>query len=244
LVSTWAEDLFLVLGQVQTAEKSNEIIAIPELLPRWTWQAGWSLLTLWGVRNRIAGDIIEKHGDYVFTLKENHPEVYAEIRDCFNTAIPGEPGYTEVTKDHGRIEKREAWLDTDISWFAGREQGAGLNGFGCIRSSRTVKGVTSVDTRYFLTSLTDTAQFARSVRSHWGIEIKLHWTLDVAFREDYARNRKDHSAANLAVLRKRALNLIRLEPTEQFQKQRFSLGPKRLYASYNQHFLLKILSYL
>jgi hypothetical protein len=76
-----------------------------------------------GCQKQIAGDIIEKQGDYVFTLKGNHPEVYAEVRDCFNAAIPDKPGYTEVTKDHGRIEKREAWLDTDISWFAGREQG-------------------------------------------------------------------------------------------------------------------------
>ena len=78
-------------------------------------------------------------------------------------------------------------------------------------------------------------------RAHWGIENKLHWTLDVAFREDYARNRKDHSAANLAVLRKITLNLIRLEPTEKFETQKFSLGRKRMFASYNPDFLLKIL---
>ena len=95
--------------------------------------------------------------------------------------------------------------------------------------------------RYFLTSLTDTARFARSVREHWGIENKLHWTLDVAFREDYARNRKDHSAANLAVMRKICLNLIRLEPTEKYEKQKLSLNRKRLYAAYNPDFLLKIL---
>jgi predicted transposase YbfD/YdcC len=106
--------------------------------------------------------------------------------------------------------------------------------------SRTIKEVTTTVYRYFLTSLTDTAQFARSVRAHWGIENNLHWALDVAFREDYARNRKDHSAANLAVLRKITLNLIRLEPTEKYEKQKFSLGRKRLYASYNKDFLLNL----
>jgi hypothetical protein len=86
-----------------------------------------------------------------------------------------------------------------------------------------------------------TPSFARSVRAHWGIENKLHWTLDVAFREDYARNRTDHSVANLAILRKITLNLIRLEPTEKFKRQKFSLGRKRRYAAYNPDFLLKIL---
>ena len=116
-----------------------------------------------------------------------------------------------------------------------------MQGFGCVRSSRTVKGVTTIEKRYFLTSLTDVTQFARSVRAHWGIENKLHWTLDVAFREDYARNRKDHSAANLAVLRKITLNLLRLEPTEKYRTQKLSLNRKRLYAAYDPEFLLKIL---
>jgi len=116
-----------------------------------------------------------------------------------------------------------------------------LKAFGCIRSSRTIKENTTTEYRYFLTSLCDTTVFAHSVRAHWGIENKLHWTLDVAFREDYARNRKDHSAANLAVIRKICLNLIRQEPTEKYEKQKLSLNRKRLYASYNPDFLLKIL---
>jgi predicted transposase YbfD/YdcC len=97
-----------------------------------------------------------------------------------------------------------------------------LQGFGCIRSTRTVQGKTTTEHRYFLTSLSDIAQFARPVRTHWGIENKSHWTLDVVFREDYARNRKDHSAANLAVIRKITLNLIRLEPTEKYRTRESS----------------------
>jgi predicted transposase YbfD/YdcC len=159
--------------------------------------------------------------------------VHAEVAGLFAEGSLGEPGCSETTKDHGRIEKREAWLWKDVSWFAGLQDWAGLKAFGCVRSSRTAKEKTTVEYRYFLTSLTDTAQFARSVRSHWGIENKLHWVLDVAFREDYARNRKDHSAANLAVLRKITLNLLRLEPTEKYERQKLSLNRKRLYASYN-----------
>jgi predicted transposase YbfD/YdcC len=98
-----------------------------------------------------------------------------------------------------------------------------------------------MEIRYYLTTLTKVAAFARSVRTHWGIENRLHWVLDVLFREDYARNRKDYSAANMALLRKITLNLIRLEPTEKYRSQKFSLNRKRLYASYEPDFLLKIL---
>jgi len=241
LVSAWANELGLVLGQVKTAEKSNEITAIPELLAALDLAGCVVTIDAMGCQKQIAHDIIQGKGDYVLALKENHPETHAEAAALFPENELGEADYTEVTKDHGRIEKREAWLCKDISWFAGREDWAGLQAFGCIRSSRTIKEKTTTVFRYFLTSLTDVAQFAHAVRAHWGIENKLHWTLDVAFREDYARNRKDHSAANLAVLRKITLNLIRLEPTEKYEKQKFSLGRKRMYASYNPEFLLKIL---
>jgi predicted transposase YbfD/YdcC len=241
LVSAWAEELSLVLGQVQTAEKSNEITAIPPLLAALDLTGCIVTIDAMGCQKRIAAGITEKKGGYVLSLKENHPEVYTEVRDLFESTRGTEPGYTEVTKDHGRIEKREAWVCTDISWFADREQWPGLAALGCIRSSQTIADTTTTEYRYFLTSLTDTASFARSVRACWGIENKLHWTLDVAFREDYARNRKDHSAANLAVLRKITLNLIRLEPTEKLKRQKFSQGRKRLYAAYNPEFLLKIL---
>ena len=244
LVSAWADELGLVLAQVKTQEKSNEITAIPQLLYALDLAGCIVTIDAMGCQKQIATDIIRGKGDYVLALKENHPEVYSEVVELFPEKELGEAKYTEVTKDHGRIEKREAWLDTDITWFEGREEWPGLKGFGCIRSTRTVKEATAIEYRYFLTSLTDTAQFAHSARSHWGIENKLHWVLDVAFREDYARNRKDHSAANLAVLRKITLNLLRLEPTEKYQKQKLSLNRKRLYASYNPDFLLSILSNL
>jgi predicted transposase YbfD/YdcC len=240
-VSAWADELGLVLGQVKTEEKSNEITAIPQLLAALDLSGCIVTIDAMGCQKKIAADIIAGKGDYVLGLKGNHPEVHAEVEALFDPAELGEPEYSETTKDHGRIEKREAWLCTDLAWFAGLKFWPGLKAFGCIRSSRTVKEHTAVEYRYFLTSLSDTAQFARSVRAHWGIENKLHWALDVVFREDYARNRKDHSAANLAALRKIVLNLIRLEPTEKLGKQKLSLGRKRLYASYNPDYLLKIL---
>jgi predicted transposase YbfD/YdcC len=152
---------------------------------------------------------------YTLVLKKNHPEVYAEAQELFegiykpSCSVP--PAYTDVAKDHGRIEKREAWLCADLSWFVAW---AGLMAMDCIRSRRTVKGTVTTEIRYYLTTLTEAAAFARSVRPHGGIKNRLHWILDVVFREAYARNRKDHSTANLTLLRKITLNLIRLEPME------------------------------
>jgi predicted transposase YbfD/YdcC len=233
--------LGLALGQVKTAEKSNGITAVPEL-PAALDAAGCAVtIDVMGSQKQIARDIIQGKGDYALSLKENRPETYTEAAALFPENERDEAEYVEVTKDRGRIEKREAWLWNDVSWFAGLKAWAGLKAFGCIRSNWTIKEATMAEYRYFLTSLTDTTQFAHSVMAHWGIENKMHWTLDVAFREDYARNRKDHSAANLAILRKIILNLIRLEPTEKHEKQKFSLGCKRLYVSYNPDFLFKIL---
>ena len=226
LVSAWADEMALVLGQVQTAEKSNEITAIPQLLA--TLDIAICVVTIdaMGCQKQIARNIVEKKGDYVLSLKENHQEICCEVRELFEENGIGEPGYSQVTTDGLKNGKQD------------RE---GLKGFGCVRSIRTAKGVTTIEKRYFLTSLTDTAQFAHSVRTHWGIENKLHWTLDVVFREGYARNRKDHLAANLSVLRKITLNFIHLEPTEQYRTRKLSLNRKRLYASYDPDFLLKIL---
>ncbi|MDR1627058.1 MAG: ISAs1 family transposase, partial [Spirochaetia bacterium] len=226
------------------AEKSNEITAIPVLLEALDISGCIVTTDAMGCQKAIAADIVAKDGGYTLALKENHPEVYEEARELFEGI--DEPGcsfprHTEATKGHGRIEKREAWLCTDLSWFAGLAAWAGLMAMGCVRSTRTVKGVIATELRYYLTTLTDVVGFARSARSHWGIENKLHWVLDVAFREDYARNRKDHSAANLAILRKTTLNLLRLEPTEKYRKRKLSLSRKRLYASYEPDFLLKIL---
>jgi predicted transposase YbfD/YdcC len=244
IVSAWADELGLALGQVQTEEKSNEITAIPALLEALDIAGCIVTIDAMGCQKAIARDIVAKKGDYTLALKENHPEVYADAQELFASIDEPScsfPHYKEITKDHGRIEKREAWLCVDLSWFAGLAAWAGLMALGCIRSTRTIKGVTTTELRYYLTTLTDVVAFAHSARRHWGIENKLHWMLDVAFREDYARNRKDHSAANLTILRKIVLNLIRLEPTDKYRKRKLSLNRKRLYASYEPDFLLAIL---
>jgi predicted transposase YbfD/YdcC len=187
---------------------------------------------------------VAQQGGYTRALNETHPEVYAEAPELFEDigkSSSSFPLYKDITKDQRRIEKREMRLCTDLSWFAGLTAWAGLMAMGCIRSTRAVKGKVTTEIWYYLTTLMEVTAFVRSVRTHWGIENKLHWVLDVVFREDYARNRKDHSAANLTLLRKITLNLIRLEPTEKYGIRKFSRNRKRLYASYEPDFLLKIL---
>jgi predicted transposase YbfD/YdcC len=237
LVSAWADELGLVPGQVKTAGKSNEITAIPELLTALDVAGCVVTIGAMGCQKQMAGDVIQGKGDYVLAPKENHPETRGEVTALFPENERGETEYSEVTKDHGRIEKREAWLWNDVSWFAGLKDWAGLKAFGCVRSSRTIKEITTTECRCFLASPTDATQCAHSVRAHWGTGNKLHWALDVAFREDYARNCKDH----LAALRKITLNLIWLETNEKYGNQKFSLGRKRLYASYSPDFLINIL---
>jgi predicted transposase YbfD/YdcC len=198
------------LGQIQTAEKSNEITAIPALLEALDISGCIITIDAMGCQKTVARAVAAQHGDYTLALKENHPKVYAEAQKLFagiNEPSCSFPHAAEVTKDRGRIEKREARLCTDLSWFAGLAAWAGLTAVGCIRSRRTVKGAAATELRYYLTTLADAAVFARPVRTHWGIENKPHWILDVVFREDYARNRKDRSAANLAIIRKITLNL-------------------------------------
>ena len=241
LVSAWSDELHLVLGQVQTEEKSNEITAIPELLVALDLAGCIVTIDAMGCQKEIARTIVEKKSDYVLAVKGNHPTLSTEVKDYFETMPETTAHYTELTKDHGRIERRDAYLCTDISWFADKPKWEGLTAFGCIRSSRTIGNETAHETRYYMTTLTNVDQFAHAVRSHWGIENGLHWTLDVSFKEDYARNRKDHAPANMAILRKITLNLIKMEPTERFYNKKLSVHRKQLYAAYHPEYRVKIL---
>ena len=158
IVSAWADQMGPVGGPAQTEEKSNEITAIPALLKALAISGRLVRIDAMGCHKAIAADMVSKPGGYTPALKETHPEVYEEARERFESIEePGGsfPRYTEVTKDHGRIEKREAWRCTDLSWFAGLAVWAGLMAMGCVRLTRTVKGVATRELRYYLTMLTD-----------------------------------------------------------------------------------------
>ena len=160
-------------------------------------------------QKEIVRKIHDKKADYVIALKQNQPALWSDADLYFQTNTDKLPSFSTTEKAHGRIESRTYQLLTDITWLPGKEQWTGLNAIGMVKSKRMIQGEESIECRYYITSLTEVEQFAYAVRKHWSIENQLHWCLDVIFREDASRARKDLSPLNLNVLRKVALALYR-----------------------------------
>ena len=166
---------------------------------------------------------------------------YEDVKLYFDTALKEPQFYsidkkTTSDKGHGRIEKREYFLTTDIEWINKRDEWAGLNAIGMVRSTRIIDNVESSENRYFIASITDIADFSQAVRTHWGIENNLHWCLDVNFNEDKCRARKDNSGENLAVIRHIALNLYK-----SFKSVKLSMKAKRFRCSFDDDFLCSVI---
>jgi predicted transposase YbfD/YdcC len=208
VVSAWVSENQITLGEIVVDEKSNEITAIPKLLDLVDVENAVVTIDAMGTQTKIADKIIEKKADYCLALKGNHSDLHDDVKFYFenqNATIT----IGTLEKDHGRIEKREYFLETDIDWIAEKAQWKGLSAIGAVKATVTEKGQTRIETRHFLTSLTDIERFADAVRKHWSIENQLHWQLDVTFREDSSRVRKDNSPLNWNVMRKTALPLLR-----------------------------------
>lgn len=249
VVSAWAESNSLVLGQLKVAEKSNEITAVPALLRVLELAGCIVTVDAMGCQKAIAKEIHEADADFVLALKGNHELVHAEVKTFLDDAVARAAttplpfatatlaALETVEKDHGRHETRRYYQSSAIEWFADRDQWEGLRSVGMVEATREVQGQRTVERRYYLTSLPlDVATMARAVRGHWGIENKLHWALDVCFREDQSRARVGHAAENLATLRRLALNLLKRDRT----KKR-GLKGKQLNAGWNHAYLLKLL---
>lgn len=211
LMSAFAAKARFVLAQQAVADKSNEITAIPDLLAMLELQGALVSIDAIGCQKDIARQIVEAGADYVLALKDNHPTLHEDVRLYLDTEL-GQgrlPVLETVEKEHGRIETRRYGLSTEIDWLEQKPQWAGLVAVGRVESSREVGDKTSTECRYYLCSVTEVARFAEAVRGHWSIENQQHWILDVQFGEDANRARKDHSAENLALIRRMALNLLR-----------------------------------
>ena len=244
LVSAFATRQRLVLGQQATEEKSNEITAIPLLLDRLMLKGSIVTIDAMGTQVEIAEKIIEKEADYCLALKENWPLLHGEVEGFF--ADPESTGVTtceEVEKDHGRLEIRRASVTSDIDWLfsdrrhPGELKFPGLKMIGMIESETTRNGVTSIERRYYLCSAAFAVPtFAAIVRAHWGIENRLHWSLDVSFGEDQCRLRTGHGPQNMAIFRHIVMNLMRTTRT------RSSLKVRRKKAGWNTTYLADILT--
>ncbi|HEX7641876.1 MAG TPA: ISAs1 family transposase [Burkholderiaceae bacterium] len=245
LVSAWCSSQGLTLGQVRTADKSNEIKAIPELLG--ALDIGGAVVTIdaMGCQRDIATQIVERGADYVLAVKDNQPSLADAVRLWFDSATNGtsdRPFWEDVQteKDHGRLEVRRCLVTNDVDWLP--EQGQhwrGLRSLIMVESTREVIGsaTASIERRYYISSLpAKAASLSRQVRAHWGIENSMHWVLDVAFREDDCRIRNGEAAQNFAVLRRIALNLLKNDKTT-----KLGVANKRLKAGWNVDYLAKLL---
>lgn len=253
IVSAWAASNSLVLGQVEVPDKTNEITAVPRLLRALELAGCIVTLDAMGCQKEIAREIREADADYVLALKGNQGQACQEIQSHLDDAVARHQetaparrnarplAYQEtVEKDHGRLETRRYWQSGEVGWFADRAKWEDLRSVGVVESVRQVgEAPPTVERRYYLSSLeVDVARFARAVRGHWAIENSLHWVLDVQCGEDRSRVRTGHAAANLATLRRLALNLLKKDRT-----RKRGIKGKQLNASWDHDYLLRLLAF-
>lgn len=244
MVSAWAAENRLVLGQTKVSEKSNEITAIPELLALLDVAGCIVTIDAMGCQKEIARLIIAESGDYVLALKENQGQLYQEVKELFEdedlVTVQGDFHET-VNKGHGRLEHRQCWSIAEqgcISYLNSRGEWQGLQSVAKVTGERGMGDKVSAESRYYISSLPgDAQQLLWAVREHWGIENRVHWVLDIAFREDESRVRKGHGQQNLATMRQMALNLLRQETTS-----KGGVKAKRLRAGWDEDYLIKVLS--
>jgi predicted transposase YbfD/YdcC len=246
VVSAWVNEHNLVLGQVVTDEKSNEITAIPQLLDLMDLAGDSITIDAMGCQTAIAEKIRKKKADYVLAVKENQPTLYANIRDYFTwleqdtrADKPADQWTSDLEKDHGRIERRSVRTVQQLDWLDNRPDWKDLAAIIHYRCSRTEQEKTTVTDHYYISSMAVNAQrFGQIIRHHWSIENQLHWALDVTFGEDASRARKDNSPVNLNILRKVALSRLRLADAG---KKRFSIHRRMMKASLNRDFFFSVL---
>lgn len=245
LVSAWASENRLVLGQVKVDDKSNEITAVPKLLDMLEITGCIVTLDALNCQKKIAQKIIDQNADYVLNVKENQGQLYQALQDLFEyaeeMAFADCDYHKTVNKGHGRIEIRECWTTSNADYFPyipNLSKWKGLRTIVMVKAERRLGEVKTTEIRYYISSLSsDARQSLASIRGHWRIENNLHWVLDIAFREDDSRLRKGNGAQNFALLRRFALNLLKQETSA-----KCGIKAKRLKAGWDHDYLIKVLA--
>lgn len=243
MVSAMSTKYGLIMGQKKCAEKSNEITAIPELLDMIDIIGAIITIDAMGCQKKIADKIISKKADYILALKGNQANLCNEVSDFFEKVKQPEFKHyiyqvdTQTEKDHGRIETRECTTITNLDWLLGTDQWNALKSIVKIKATVTKGEKQTVEERYYITSLDGDAKLLNhAIRKHWHIENKLHWVLDVIFREDYCRLRNGGGAENMNIIRKIALNKMKAD-----QSDKCSLKGKRKKCAWDDNYAAKIL---
>jgi len=245
MVNAWCETNHMALGQLATDAKSNEITAIPKLMKLLDLKDAVVTIDAGGCHKKIAQQIVDQGGHYILQLKGNqgtlHKETVMLFDQCLTDDCRGISYSTAATTDggHGRIEERRIWATSEVNWFAERDKWKNLRCLIRVQAKRTVDGKTSTEYRYYISDLpADNASgLLAYIRGHWGVENKLHWSLDINFREDECRIRQGHAAENFARLSRIALNLLKSETTN-----RCGIKTKRLCCGWNHDYLLKVMT--
>jgi predicted transposase YbfD/YdcC len=243
MVSAWATENRLVLGQQKVESKSNEITAIPQLLKLLEVEGCIVTIDAMGCQKQIARQIVDSNADYVLALKDNQGNLCTDVQQIFahahasNFAGIKYDFHQMVEKGHGRVEIRRCWTMAQVEFLIDAEKWVNFASIGMIQSERRFNGKVEQETRYYISSLSSNAtRLSQAVRSHWQVENRLHWVLDIAFLEDACRIRKDYAPENLAVVRHIALNLLSQETT-----LKVGVKNKRLRAGWDEDYLLKVL---
>lgn len=235
MVSAWCDANSITLGQIKTESKTNEIQAIKDLLNVLSIQGAIVTIDAMGCQKEIAAQIVELKADYILAVKENQKNLLQEMQDLFKYQ-GAEEYFTKTEGDHGRIETRKCSIITKLNELDKKEDWKKLSTIIKIESQRQIKDKTTNQIRYYISSCIKTAEyFNTAIRTHWSIENKCHWVLDVQMNEDHSRKRKDHAAENFAIIRRIALNLLKIKPY-----RRFGIQNKRLVASWDHKFLLSL----
>ncbi len=246
LVSAWSVKNNMCFGQIKVSDKSNEITAIPKLLKLLDIEGATVTTDAMGTQYKIGEQIVEGKGDYLLALKGNQGEFHDDIKLFLDSQIQADFSSvkhdvsTSINGDHGRIETRKVWLTCDVNWLKEKHpRWKSIKGIAAIESTREVAGEKSYERRYYITSHGDkTAQFiANAIQSHWHVENKLHWQLDVSFNEDSNRLRSGNAAENFSLMNKIALNLLKNE-----KSIRLGVKNKRLKAGWDNDYMLKVLT--